>query len=34
VIVYAVALIVIVLSAIPVYLAQRLAGDAASGGRT
>jgi putative spermidine/putrescine transport system permease protein len=33
-IVYAVALIVIVLSAIPVYIAQRLAGDAAGGGRT
>ena len=33
-IVYAVALIVILLSAIPVYLAQRLAGDAAGGGRT
>ena len=33
-IVYAVALLVIVLSAIPVYLAQRLAGDAAGGGRT
>jgi putative spermidine/putrescine transport system permease protein len=33
-IVYAVALIVILLSAIPVYIAQRLAGDAAGGGRT